>query len=117
MPIMLDINITGCSGDPLASLSLYYALITPTPTMALNNQLLFVNYTDTTIVYKGQWRSLVSELIDPIASPTKSSTTAGDIMKFPFTGLHVLQLVFFIPGSMKHRMERNSSWAFKPGVY
>ncbi|KAF9063760.1 hypothetical protein BDP27DRAFT_1451108 [Rhodocollybia butyracea] len=98
MPLMLDINITGCSGDPLASLSLYYALITPTPTMALNNQLLFVNYTDTTIVYKGQWRSLVSELIDPIASPTKSSTTAGDIMKFPFTGWNVTLLGPLSPG-------------------
>lgn len=112
MPVMLNVNITGCNDAPPGSLALYYALITPTPTMALDSQLLFVNYTDTTIVYEGQWlNSTMEELIT-----SKISTTVGDIMKFPFTGLHLLQLSSFTMDSTTHRMERNSSWAFKPRI-
>ncbi|KAF9071246.1 hypothetical protein BDP27DRAFT_1362021 [Rhodocollybia butyracea] len=61
-----------------------YALVTPAPTMSLNNQLLFVNYTDSTIVLEGQWQG---SLPGGGPGPGTSSAITGATMKFPFTGL------------------------------
>ncbi|KAF9068601.1 hypothetical protein BDP27DRAFT_1326989 [Rhodocollybia butyracea] len=69
-----------------------YALLTPTPTSSLDNRLLFVNYTDSTVVFEGQWQDSV-----PSGGPGKSSGTAGNTMKFPFTGWNVTLLGYFDP--------------------
>ena len=61
-----------------------YALITPTPNMTLENQLLFVNYTDLTIIYDGQWENIPT--FSPLnTGPMKQKATTGDIMQFPVT--------------------------------
>ncbi|KAF9063753.1 hypothetical protein BDP27DRAFT_1426571 [Rhodocollybia butyracea] len=93
LPVLLDMSIAECfPSDPLL---LYYALITPSPTMALDNQLLFVNYTDTTIVFDGgQWQGSV-----PNGGPGMLSKTSGDIMRFPFTGWNITLLGCFDPAA------------------
>ncbi|KAF9063756.1 hypothetical protein BDP27DRAFT_1426574 [Rhodocollybia butyracea] len=85
----IDLNIN-CSTPGL--LSFDYALLTPTPTASLDNQLLFVNYTDSTIVLEGQWQDFV-----PTGGPGKSSAITGATMKFPFTGWNITLLGYFDP--------------------
>ncbi|KAF9059247.1 hypothetical protein BDP27DRAFT_1371673 [Rhodocollybia butyracea] len=87
LPALYQIN---CSVGPYFN----YALITPAANLSLNNLLLFVNYTDITIVSEGQWQDLST------GSPGLSSGMSGTVVKFPFTvhiGWNITLLGLFNP--------------------
>ncbi|KAF9050954.1 hypothetical protein BDP27DRAFT_1514663 [Rhodocollybia butyracea] len=67
-----------------------YALASPDPNTPLDNQLLFVNDTDSTIKLEGQWQSSA-----PGGGPGMSSAITGDILQFPFTGWNITLLGYF----------------------
>ncbi|KAF9069382.1 hypothetical protein BDP27DRAFT_1363376 [Rhodocollybia butyracea] len=83
-----------CSTIDMESPVFNYALLTPAPTVLLDKKLLFVNYTDNTIVLEGQWQDSLPGLN---IGPGKSSAITGDTIKFPFTGWNVTFLGFFDP--------------------
>ncbi|KAF9062018.1 hypothetical protein BDP27DRAFT_1428371 [Rhodocollybia butyracea] len=67
-----------------------YALAPPDPNTPLDSQLLFVNYTDSTIDLEGQWQSSA-----PGGGPGMSSAITGDTLQFPFTGWNITLLGYF----------------------
>ncbi|KAF9071255.1 hypothetical protein BDP27DRAFT_1362032 [Rhodocollybia butyracea] len=85
--VEVDFNIN-CSTTNTPVFS--YALLTPTPTTSLDNQLLFVNYTDSTIVLEGQW-----QVPSVGGGPGTSSAIIGATVKFPFAGWNITLLGFF----------------------
>ncbi|KAF9062059.1 hypothetical protein BDP27DRAFT_1428346 [Rhodocollybia butyracea] len=90
-PVGVDFTID-CS--KIGSTTLDYALLIPVPTMSLDNQLLFVNYTDSTLVLEGQWQDSMPE-----GGPGKTSVITGDTIKFAFTGWNITLLGYFNPNT------------------
>ncbi|KAF9066720.1 hypothetical protein BDP27DRAFT_1365481 [Rhodocollybia butyracea] len=90
---LLEMNLS----SPLNDLYLDYALINPGPSTPLVNisdasyQALFVNYTDPTIVYKGQWN-------DSSGLPFKTTFNSGATIQFPLPGYNVTLLGHITPG-------------------
>ncbi|KAF9061270.1 hypothetical protein BDP27DRAFT_1369815 [Rhodocollybia butyracea] len=92
MPASYDVNMN-CIDDS-SSVVVDYALILPPPTLSLQNQLLFVNYTDDTIISEGQWQDSV-----PNGGPGMSSGTNNATLKFPFAGWNITLLGYFSPST------------------
>ncbi|KAF9061273.1 hypothetical protein BDP27DRAFT_1429157 [Rhodocollybia butyracea] len=93
MPAVYEVHMncsTGLDSDISDSVAVDYALILPPPTMSLQNQLLFVNYTDDTIISEGQWQDSV-----PSGGPGMSSITKNATLKFPFAGWNITLLGYF----------------------
>ncbi|KAF9025379.1 hypothetical protein BDP27DRAFT_1009002 [Rhodocollybia butyracea] len=90
---LLEVNLSSPTFDQYFD----YALINPGPSTPLINasdtsyQALFVNYTDPTIVYKGQWN-------DSSGLPFKTTFNRGATMQFPLPGYNVTLLGHITPG-------------------
>ncbi|KAF9066721.1 hypothetical protein BDP27DRAFT_993485 [Rhodocollybia butyracea] len=90
---LLEVNLSVPTGGQYFD----YALINPGPSTPLINtsdasyQALFVNYTDPTIVYKGQWN-------DSSGLPFKTTFNSGATIQFPLPGYNVTLLGHITPG-------------------